>query len=557
MKPLRPFVTAALVLGAFAPLAGAAFAQSSQGAAGPAPAAAAAAPDSSPSNWWLLDESTDHFPGISAERAYRELLAGMQPRRQVVVAVIDGGSDLEHPDLKAKEWTNAREIPGNGRDDDGDGYVDDVHGWNFIGGKDGRDVNQDTYEVTRVYVAGRARFEAPNADTASTPEVRADYQTWKKARAELQSKRAEDEQTLQTIQQYSQGMARIVGILKTAMHADSLTEANVNAFTTVDPTASQARKVFLTLAAQGITQAEIEEERKNTATQLQYGLNPDFNPRPIVGDNYADTHERTYGNPDFKGPTADHGTHVAGIIGAVRGNGIGVDGVTPNSVRLMAVRVVPDGDERDKDVANGIRWAVDHGANVINMSFGKSYSPQKSAVDEAVRYADAHGVLMVHAAGNDGARLDTFPNFPSRNYLGGGQARNWIEVGAVSWKGADSLVATFSNFGKEEVDVFAPGVDILSTFPDGKYERISGTSMAAPVVTGVAALLMSYFPDLTADQVKHVILASAASHATQRVFLPGQSSEVPFGELSESGGIVNVYAAVQMARQMSHAGATH
>jgi subtilisin family serine protease len=551
MKPLRPFVAAALVLGAYLPLAGTALAQSSQ------TAAAAAAPDSSPSNWWLLDEATDHFPGISAERAYRELLAGMQPRRTVVVAVVDGGSDLEHPDLKAKEWTNPREVAGNGRDDDGDGYVDDVHGWNFIGGRDGRDVNQDTYEVTRVYVAGRARFEAAGADTASTPAVRAEYETWKKARAELMSKRAEAQQTMQTIMTYVTGMGRIVGVLKTAMHADSLTVENVTAFTTADPQASQARKVFLSLAAQGITQAEIEEERKATETQLQYGLNPDFNPRPIVGDNPADPTERGYGNPDFKGPAADHGTHVAGIIGAVRGNGIGVDGVTPNSVRVMAVRVVPDGDEHDKDVANGIRWAVDHGANVINMSFGKSYSPQKSVVDDAVRYADAHGVLMIHAAGNDGARLDTFPNFPSRNYLTGGQAKNWMEVGAVSWKGADSLVATFSNYGREQVDVFAPGVDILSTFPDGKYQRISGTSMAAPVVTGVAALLMSYFPDLTAEQVKHILMASAASHATQRVFLPGQKEEVPFGELSGSGGIVNVYAAVQMARQMSHAGASH
>jgi subtilisin family serine protease len=347
-------------------------------------------------------------------------------------------------------------------------------------------------------------------------------------------------------------MARIVGMLKTAMHADTLTTASVTAFTTVDPNLSQARKVFLTLAAQGITQAEIAEEAKNNENTLQYGLNPDFNPRPIVGDDYANPNEHVYGNADIKGPAADHGTHVAGIIGAVRGNGLGVDGVTPNTVRIMAVRVVPDGDERDKDVANGIRYAVDHGANVINMSFGKSYSPYKSVVDDAVRYADAHGVLMVHAAGNDGARLDTFPNFPSRNYLGGGHPTNWMEVGAVSWKGADSLVATFSNYGKEQVDVFAPGVDIKSTFPDGRYETISGTSMAAPVVTGVAALLMSYFPDLTAEQVKHVIMASAVTHATQRVFLPGQETEVPFSELSGSG-IVNVYAAVQMARQMSHA----
>ena len=265
---------------------------------------------------------------------------------------------------------------------------------------------------------------------------------------------------------------------------------------------------------------------------MKYALNPTYDPRAIVGDNYADPTERRYGNPDVMGQDAKHGTHVAGIIGAVRGNGIGIDGIAP-AVRLMMIRAVPDGDERDKDIANAIRYAVDAGANVINMSFGKGYSPYKGVVDDAVKYADAHGVLMVHAAGNDGADLAKKTNFPTPNYLGGGRPQNWIEVGASSWKGGDNLAAPFSNYGKDQVDLFAPGVDIFSSVPGNQYEADSGTSMAAPVVTGVAALLMDYYPALTAAEVKRILIASASRYDQQIVSRPGpDSAKVPFGSLS-------------------------
>jgi subtilisin family serine protease len=252
------------------------------------------------------------------------------------------------------------------------------------------------------------------------------------------------------------------------------------------------------------------------------------------------------------GPDAKHGTHVAGIIGAVRGNGIGVDGIAP-AVKFMMIRTVPNGDERDKDVANAIRYATDHGAQIISMSFGKPYSPFKSAVDDAVKYADSKGVLMVHAAGNDGADLAKGKNFPTPAYTGGGRPSNWIEVGASSWKGGDKLAAPFSNYGQQLVDVFAPGVDILSTVPGNQYERDSGTSMAAPVVSGLAALLMDYYPNLTAGDVKRIIMSSVANAGSQLVTKPGSDSDkVPFGTLSVTGGIVNAYNAVKMAEDVSN-----
>jgi subtilisin family serine protease len=499
-----------------------------------------------PRNWQLLDEATDHVPGIGSERAMRELLAGKAPKRTALVAIIDNGIDTTHVDLKANLWVNPKEVGGNGKDDDGNGYVDDVHGWNFIGGRDGQDVRWDTFEVTRQYAAchnqAGASGQPPITDAARCNQIEMDYD---KQRKELEG-------NVQNYRQIAAVMAQIIPILKKAVRGDSLTGERVRAIVPTAPDVTQAREIFLDLDRQGATPSAIQDGLTSLEGQLKYALNPVFNPRTIVGDNYNDPTERTYGNADVMGPEAKHGTHVAGIIGAVRGNGTGVDGIAP-AVKFMMLRTVPDGDERDKDVANAIRYAVDNGAQIISMSFGKAYSPYKATVDDAVKYADAHGVLMVHAAGNDGADLSKGKNFPTPNYLSGGRPTNWIEVGASSWKGGDALAATFSNYGKEQVDVFAPGVDILSTIPGNQYERDSGTSMAAPVVSGLAALLMDYYPNLTASDIKKIIMASVSNHGDQMVKKPGSDSDkVPFGSLSVTGGIVNAYNAIKLAEDVSN-----
>lgn len=509
-----------------------------------APAVTLAEP---PRNWQLLDETADHIPGISAQRAMTELLAGKTPKRTVLVAIIDNGIDTSHADLRANLWTNPKEVGGNGKDDDGNGYADDVHGWNFIGGKNGDDVHFDTFEVTRQYARchhGAAADGAPPiADAAMCGQIDTDYNDQK----------SKIEKSVQTYRQINTVLQQIVPMLKQAVAPDSLYAGSVRTLRATTPQLVQARQIYLELADQGATPGVIEDGLKSLEGQLKYGLNPDYNPRTIVGDHYTDPTERLYGNSDVMGQDAKHGTHVAGIIGAVRGNGIGVDGVAP-AVKFMMIRAVPDGDERDKDIANGIRYAVDNGAQIISMSFGKPYSPYKSAVDDAVKYADAHGVLMVHAAGNDGADLSKGKNFPTPNYLGGGRPQLWIEVGASSWKGGDSLAAPFSNFGKGEVDVFAPGVDILSTVPGNEYERDSGTSMAAPVVSGLAALIMDYYPNLTPADVRKIIIASVSPFRDQSVVRPGSETNehVPFGSLSVTGGIVNAYNAIKMAEDVSN-----
>ena len=501
---------------------------------GPRPAAR----EEAPANWHRLDLEQDGVLGVGSERALRELLAGRQPARRVIVAVIDGGVDTAHTLLAPNLWRNARDAAGNARDDDNNGYVDDALGWNYAGAANGESVHHDTFELTRLYSACRglpAGSGLPKPDATRCTALASDY-----AR-----KRQEISGTLSQIGNLTTALDRASATLRDAMRTDSLTTAKVRAFKPSSGAAEEAQRMFLQLADNGLDAHELAEAKKAYDSQLRFGLDTMYNPRHIVGDT-ARPLPRGYGNRDVTGPDASHGTHVAGIIGARRDTGGDVQGIATN-VSIMALRAVPDGDERDHDVANAIRYAADNGANIINMSFGKGYSPRKSAVDSAVRYAESKGVLMVHAAGNDGENTDVSPSFPTPILSNGERARTWIEVGASSWKGGTGIPATFSNYGKQGVDLFAPGVDILSSVPGGGTEKQSGTSMAAPVVSGVAALLMSYFPDMTAAQVKDVLVESSRNLGDVDVIGPGDQGRTKFGTLSRTGGVIDAFAAVKMA----------
>lgn len=501
------------------------------------PPDAATGPSEAAANWQLLDAESDHVIGTGVLRAKRELLAGRAPARSVLVAVIDGGIDTAHTSLKSVLWRNPKEVAGNGKDDDGNGFTDDVYGWNFIGGKDGRDVNHDTIELTRMFALCSSGATPPDT-SIHCADVKTKYE----------DKQKEAQQQLTQITMVDAMMTRTRRILALALGGDSgVTMKRVQALPQTTDSIGAAKQMYLRLASSGITPEAIVEAKEEVSGTLKYGLSTTFNPREIVGDNPNDLNEHRYGNKDVMGPDAKHGTHVAGIIGAMHSTN-GVEGIA-TGVRIMMVRTVPDGDERDKDVANAIRYAADNGAQIINMSFGKGFSPNKDVVDAAVKYADSKGVLMVHAAGNDGENLAESPSFPTPFYRSGGRAANWIEVGASSWKGVANLAAPFSNYGEKEVDLFAPGVDILSTVPGSEFARESGTSMASPVVTGVAALLMTYFPKLTAADVKKIILDTATRYGDTMVARPGSQDgeKVRFGALSATGGVVNAYAAVKAA----------
>ncbi len=528
-------------------------------------ATVATAQSKAPENWFNLDASENSVNGVSTEKMYSQLLKGKKGQT-VIVAVIDGGVDAEHEDLKDIMWTNPREIPNNGIDDDNNGYIDDIHGWNFLGGKDGRSVHHETLEKVRVYAAQRAKFANVDVTKLSKADKKA-YDEFEKTKKEIADELKEAKENLEQYEMTKTIIMNGLDAAETALAGKEISKANLDAIDPKDNKSLQAGKGILLKrvgAKKDVSSMAVVKE--DLAEQLQEAIDyfdgkskqydPDFNPRAdIVKDNYADSYEKNYGNNDVKGPEAMHGTHVAGIIGAIRNNKKGMNGVADN-VRIMAIRCVPDGDERDKDVANSIIYAVDNGAQVINMSFGKSYSWDKEAVDKAVKYAQSKDVLLVHAAGNDSKDNDSKANnnFPKASFEKAGwfkpkKAKNWIEVGALSWKKDDDAVATFSNYGQKDVDLFAPGVDIYSTTPEGKYKNLSGTSMASPVTAGVAAVIRSYFPELTAQQVKECLEKSVVKQ-NYKVKKPGSDEKVPFSTLSRTGGVVNVYEAVKMASQM-------
>jgi cell wall-associated protease len=519
-----------------------------------------------PKGWHLLDKEQDGYYGISLNKAYEFVHLHKLKSKTVIVAVIDSGVDTTHEDLKGILWTNPGEIPGNGIDDDHNGYVDDVHGWNFLGGKDGKNVNDDSQEEARVYYMFKSKFDSTGLDTARlSPEDKEEYHWWVKARKTIMGDGSDNGIDLGTLHHVLQACVKSDSILQQALGKKEYTGNDLDTFQVKTTEARSAKSVILYLFkankimdmsnTQFLSEftEEVESEEKKEATKQNA---PEDVRHEIVGDNEADFNDRYYGNNNIAAGDPMHGTHVSGIIAAERNNGKGMDGIDDN-VRIMMIRAVPNGDEHDKDIALAIRYAVDNGARVINMSFGKNLSPEKEWVDSAVRYAESKGVLLVHAAGNDAADVDSVDNFPNPHFRHSTYtASNFITVGASSdpqaEPGFSSYTASFSNYGKDEVDVFAPGTRIYSTVPGGnKYENLQGTSMAAPVVTGVAALVLEFYPNLTAQQVKYCIVKGATALPV-KVKKPGTEDQmVNLSDISISGGIVNALGALKVASTLN------
>ncbi len=510
-----------------------------------------------PTNWIHLSQDQG-YNGVSTENAYK--LAKGKESSTVIVAVIDSGVDVEHEDLKDNVWVNHGEIPGNGIDDDKNGYIDDVNGWNFIGGPKGN-VNHDTYEATRLYKKYMYKFENATESQLSKNQMD-DFKVYKKVKEEVESSRASAQERLGRIGETETMIMNAVDALETALDGKDINKENIEA---LDQASDPGLMIGVNMVMEALNQGEQIGTVENLRTelidqfngakerfnnQLEYAYNTDFNPRGVIGDDYNNQRERYYGNNDVEGPDALHGTHVAGIIGAVRNNDLGMDGVAAD-VKIMSIRTVPDGDERDKDVANAIIYAVDNGASIINMSFGKGYKWDKQVVDEAIQHAVKNDVLLVHAAGNSAQNNDTTDNFPNDTYMKkklfkSKVAKTWMEVGALSYNKGEDLSAPFSNYGQDNVDIFAPGMAVYSTLPNNEYSPLQGTSMAAPVVAGVAAILRSYYPSLTATQVKTILMESSVK-LNDQVNVPGTDEQASFSTLSVSGGVVNAYHAMKQA----------
>ena len=518
--------------------------------------------------WQLLDYSRDSVYGTSVNRAYDELLKGKKSR-PVIVAVIDEGVDITHEDLQGHIWTNAKEVPGNHIDDDKNGYADDIHGWNFLGGKDGRNIYANSSEADREYARLLPEFAGKDSVQAAKMKDYTFFRAVKKEHIEDSFGRSDD------------FTPQIMGIVKLLSKTDSLVKKQTGkpatykndlaAFKSKDSAEMKMANTAMTFYMGGpfkgsnvavdsivrYAMAVIAVQKEEQILYRQVNPNdPLALRRDIVKDNPDDINDRDYGNNEVGDKYADHGTHCACIITADRNNAIGIKGIADNAI-IMPVRAVNTlhyGDEMDKDIALAIRYAVDNGARIISMSFGKDLSPQKKWVDEAIKYADKKGVLMVHCAGNDSKDVDTSAYFPSPVYLdGSGSAKNFINVGSISRDTGLTLTSGFSNYGHKSVDLFAQGSMIYSCIPGNKYDFKSGTSMAAPEVAGVAALLLEYYPKLTATQVKDIILQSVTPLKGKMVYKPGTKEKVDFATLSVTGGVLNAYNALQLAAKVSGA----
>ena len=505
--------------------------------------------------WYHKDFSTTNVYGVNTDNAYKFLESkGLKPRT-IVVGVLDSGVEVDHPGLINNMWKNPNEIPNNGIDDDKNGYVDDIYGWNFIGGKTA-DVDADNLEVTRMVKKYQPIFEGTDsaknrANQAKMPEEYAIYQ---------KSKKLYDEKGSEAKQYYHyfSGFNNAIPSIVKTLNGKTLTKANLAAIKPASQEDSRNLQILNSLVqdagnvgktpkeVEELLRKEIEGALKHYESQATKHYNLDFDPRAeIVGDNYDNYNEKHYGNNHYEGPDASHGTHVSGIIAGLPHGDEAQYGVAHKVAKIMTVRAVPDGDERDKDVANAIRYAVDNGAKILNMSFGKAVSPGKKHVWDAMKYAEKKGVLLVKAAGNDNQNIGENEYFPT-NFMKQSDEKpfvsNMIVVGA-STNNSQNLRARFSNYNGKMVDVFAPGQEIYSTVPDAKYEYLQGTSMASPVVAGAAAVLWAYMPSLTPQQIKEALVKTVNKSTVNA----NVDSNANFDQISVAGGVIDLYKAAQYA----------
>ncbi len=492
-------------------------------------------------HWAHGDLATDTIPGMSLEKAYK-FLEG-KTGKTVIVGVIDSGIDIEHEDLKDVLWTNPKEIAGNNIDDDKNGYVDDIYGWNFLGG-DGVDAPEQL-EITRLYAKYINRFDGKTKADVSEGE-KADFELYEKYKTAFEASSKNHVGMMQHLNFIDASYTAI----KKLLGRETFTVEDLEAVKTEDEELQTQIKTILSLNSRGFTEEVFYEYYNTQLKNKNYDLI--FDGRAIVGDQPTNIDDVKYGNANVIGSKdiESHGTHVSGIILAKRDNGVGMQGVAHNAL-LMSVRAVPDGDERDKDVALAIRYAVDNGAKVINMSFGKSWSPYRNWVFDAIKYAEEKDVLLVHAAGNSKKDIDVKDNWPNDSMDKVVEiADNVLTVGAMGVTFNEKMPASFTNYGQKNVDVFAPGVQIYSTVPKNEYARYNGTSMASPEVAGVATLVRSYYPKLSASQVKHIIMNSG-TEIDMEVLIPGRKGKkANFSTLSVSGKVVNAYNALILADKM-------
>ena len=495
---------------------------------------------------WYNQNKTSNTIGVSADKVYEEFKN--RKTETIIVAVIDNGVDINHEDLKNQIWINDDEIPNNNIDDDNNGYIDDINGWNFLGNAKGEMIEGATLESTRIYVSLNEKFNNKNIEEIDKEEI-VDYELYNEVKQDVEKHVEDASKNLAYFDQILNVWNTAESILYNYTKNKDINLSTLDTISSNDEKVKMAVEFFYTIINDNISRKDLEDAKNHFQSQIDYNYNTTLSIRSQFNIPLNDTSKHYYGNNNVYTNNSGHGTHVAGIIAAEH-NDIGIDGVAID-VKIMALRAVPDGDEYDLDVANAIRYAVDNGARIINCSFGKKYSPLKYYVNEAIKYAEEKGVLIVKAAGNSSENIDIDVHYPTdkKENKKTPYSNNVITVGASSNKADLLLPAEFSNYGKRNVDIFAPGVAINSTVPNNGYSIKSGTSMASPVVAGCAALILSYYPELTVFELKETILKSGTNYKKLKVYTPSNSNEateIKFKKLSNTGYVIDVYNALQL-----------
>lgn len=512
-----------------------------------------------PLDWHLRSLGPDSIWGAGIEKAY-QMLDGKKAKKKVRVAVISRGFDMEHEDLVDVLWTNKKEKPGNGSDDDKNGYIDDVHGWNFLGTKDGRDVIYTSEAISREFDKIRARFEELDAKGRSrTLAEKDEYMQYLNLARESKI----EGMYMSTIlaKNIAKGMEEINQKLHEAYPNDS--DFTYEQFLKIVPAPETLDSLNdiaynVNMLIWGFSQKQMWSDRYKTRYDNAQSYEKQYqdlkarqkDERGMIGDNMNDINDAQYGNANLLTGNPSVGTGLAGVIAAKRGNDIGIDGIADNA-ELMLIRAVPEGDGYDKDIAVAIRYAIKNGADIILIATHKKVAEDKDIVRLALEEAEQEDILIVHAVGESPRDIDNNPTYPSGLKEDGSYYNNFINVAASNVNG---LPLSLSNYGKKNVDLFAPGVDVYSCDAGDNYFKLTGTNASAAVVTGVAALIKSRFPKLTASQIKEIIVSTATNAPTEGVFYPfvsEASNETPktaqYSDLCRSGGIIDAAAAVQKA----------
>ncbi|WP_162200398.1 S8 family serine peptidase [Kordia jejudonensis] len=504
--------------------------------------------------WLHKDYIQDTIAGTSLEKAYTELLQNKKGK-EIIVAVLDTKLDIFHEDLKDQIWVNEDEIPNNGIDDDNNGYIDDVNGWDFLSNDKGEFIEYQNYEETRVIRKYDSLFKGRHLEDVATRHKEA-FKMYAKVVADYEASLKDLKQILKDAYAWREifpiAKKQTQKILKkeklTYRELDSLEKTKQK-----DTLINYYAGYMKTQIKNNIDLEFIKNYIKRYENRLHIFYNRNYDERKITGDNVKDINDRFYGYHKVYGRVPfEHSIVVSGILGAKKDNGIGIQGIS-NNIKIMPVVMVASGDEHDKDVALAIRYAVDNGASVINMSWGKNFSTEETWVHDAIKYAEKHDVLLVTAAGNEGRSIDE-DKYYLNDYLEEEEiVNNFMVIGANNYKITERLVASFSNYGKKHVDIFAPGIYIYTTDTNNKYKFSRGTSLASPIVSGIAALIRSYYPNLSASEVKMILMESGTSFDLKVRVLDKNDKKiyVPFSELSKSGKVVNAYNALVLAEEIS------